>query len=142
MRVGDDQVQNVIRNGYEERVSDRGLVIRGWAPQVAILGHPAVGTFLTHCGWNSVMEGLSAGILILTWPMASDQFTNAKLVVDHLGAGIRVGEGTRVIPKPDELARVLVGSLEAKEMSDAAKEAVEGGSSEKDLDQLVKSLMS
>ncbi|GMN61697.1 hypothetical protein TIFTF001_030779 [Ficus carica] len=150
VRVSDDQVRNVIRNGYEERVSDKGLVIRGWAPQVAILGHRAVGTFLTHCGWNSVMEGLSAGIVMLTWPMASDQFTNAKLVVDHLGAGIRVGEGTRVIPEPDELARVLVGSLEpsglervrAKEMSDAAKEAVEGGSSEKDLDELVKSLMS
>ncbi|CAM8891144.1 unnamed protein product [Rhodiola kirilowii] len=134
---------------YEEHVAGRGLVIRGWAPQVPILNHPAVGSFLTHCGWNSVLEGLSAGVVMLTWPMGADQFTNAKLLVDQAGVGIRVGESTRIIPKVDELAAVLLPQsldptrMERKracEFRSAAKAAVKGGSSERDVDDLVKQL--
>jgi hypothetical protein len=43
-------------------VSDsRGFIIRGWAPQTLILNHPALGGFMMHCGWNSVLEAVSAG---------------------------------------------------------------------------------
>ncbi|KAL5544865.1 hypothetical protein UlMin_008649 [Ulmus minor] len=135
-----------IPNGYEDRVKDRGLVIREWAPQLVILRHRVVGSFLTHCGWNSVLEGLASRVVLLTWPMGADQFTNAKLLVNQLQVGIRVGEGTRVIPGSGELARLLVASLEesrpekerVREIGDSAMEAVRGGSSEKDLDELVK----
>ncbi|PON36166.1 UDP-glucuronosyl/UDP-glucosyltransferase [Parasponia andersonii] len=139
-----------VSEGFEGRVGDRGLVIRGWAPQLAILSHRAVGAFLTHCGWNSVVEGLAAGVVLLTWPMGAEQYTNAELVVEQAGAGVRIGEGTRTIPDPAELARLLVGSLEgsneaervrAKELSRAAMEGVvQGGSSDMDLDDLVKRL--
>jgi hypothetical protein len=137
----DDQEQ-----GFEDRVEGRGLVIKGWAPQVAILNHRAVGAFLTHCGWNSVLEGLVAGVVMLTWPMGAEQFTNASLLVEQLGVGIRAGEGTQNIPDSKELAQLLVSSIDgtrpqsvrAKELSDAALGAVKGGSSDKDLDDLVK----
>ena len=129
-------------------MGDRGLVIKGWAPQVAILRHRAVGSFLTHCGWNSVLEGLISGVVMLTWPMGADQFTNALLLVDQLGVAIRAGEGTQNIPDSYELARLLVLSLDriksqnirTKELSDAALSAVKGGSSNKDLDELIKQL--
>ncbi|KAJ6387830.1 hypothetical protein OIU77_026404 [Salix suchowensis] len=46
--------------GFEERIeySKRGLLVRKWAPQVEILSHKSVSTFLSHCGWNSVLESL------------------------------------------------------------------------------------
>ena len=145
-RVPDDQ--GSILNWFKDRVGDRGLVIKGWAPQVAILRHRAVGSFLTHCGWNSVLEGLISGVVMLTWPMGADQFTNALLLVDQLGVAIRAGEGTQNIPDSYELARLLVLSLDriksqnirTKELSDAALSAVKGGSSNKDLDELIKQL--
>nr|XP_023915069.1 UDP-glycosyltransferase 89B1-like [Quercus suber] len=145
-RVPDDQ--DSILDGFRDRVGDRGLVIKGWAPQVAILRHRAVGSFLTHCGWNSVLEGLISRVVMLTWPMGADQFTNALLLVDQLGVAIRAGEGTQNIPDSNELARLLVLSLDrikrqnvrAKELSNAALSAVKGGSSDKDLDELIKQL--
>ncbi|KAJ7956524.1 UDP-glycosyltransferase [Quillaja saponaria] len=145
--VGDDH--GVIPDGFEDRVGGRGFVIRGWAPQVSILRHRAVGGFMTHCGWNSVLEGLSAGAVMLTWPMGADQYTNAKLLVDQLGVAIRGGEGTENIPESSELAQKFVDSVDAirpervraRELRDAALGSVKGGgSSNKELDELVKQL--
>ncbi|KAF5468859.1 hypothetical protein F2P56_012972 [Juglans regia] len=125
-----------------------GFVIRGWAPQVTILSHRAVGVFLTHCGWNSVLEGITAGVVMLTWPMGADQYSNAKLLVDELGVAIRACEGTQNIPTSAELARLLASSVDetrperllAKELSAAAVSAVNGGSSDTNLDEFIKQL--
>ncbi|KAF5730221.1 hypothetical protein HS088_TW20G00593 [Tripterygium wilfordii] len=147
-QVTDDY--NTILKGLEERVEKgRGFVIKGWAPQLAILRHKAVGAFLTNCGWNSALEGLMTGVLLLTWPMFADQYTNAELVIDQLGLGIRVAEGERKLPEPSELARILDESMKeenipervkAREIKEAAVKALKGGSSDKYLDDLVKNL--
>nr|POE52871.1 udp-glycosyltransferase 89b2 [Quercus suber] len=77
-----------------------------------------------------------------------DQFTNAKLLVDQLGVGIRAGENIENIPEPSQLAHLLVESVSAtrlervrvKELSDAALGSIKGGSSDKDLDEFVERL--
>lgn len=139
----------VIPNGFEDRMAGRGKVIRGWAPQLLILKHRAVGSFMTHCGWNSVLEGLNAGVVMLTWPMGADQFSNATLLVDQLKVSISVCEGCGTVPDSIELGRLVFDSMSenriervrAMELSKASTHAVkEGGSSFKDLDRLVKDL--
>nr|KYP45093.1 Anthocyanin 3'-O-beta-glucosyltransferase [Cajanus cajan] len=77
--------------GFERRTEGRGVIIWGWAPQVLILEHPGVGAFVTHCGWNSTLEAVSAGVPMVTWPVAAEQFYNHKFVTQILQIGIPVG---------------------------------------------------
>ncbi|XP_023642898.1 UDP-glycosyltransferase 89B1 [Capsella rubella] len=149
--VEKDSPRGNILDGFDDRVAGRGLVIRGWAPQVAVLRHRAVGAFLTHCGWNSVMEAVVAGVLMLTWPMRADQYTDASLVVDELKVGVRACEGPDTVPDPDELARVFADSvtgkqterIKAAELRKAALDAIqERGSSVKDLDGFIQHVVS
>ncbi|GLJ51718.1 hypothetical protein SUGI_1099150 [Cryptomeria japonica] len=71
----------VLPHGFLERIGDRGLTV-GWVPQVKVLSHPSIGAFLTHGGWNSVMESISFGIPMLGWPYFADQFLNCRFVKD------------------------------------------------------------
>ncbi|CAH9140177.1 unnamed protein product [Cuscuta epithymum] len=139
-----------IPTGFRERVGPRGLVIQGWAPQVLILKHRSIAAFLTHCGWNSTLEGIVAGAPLLTWPMGADQYVNADLLVDEFKVGMRASEGQEMVPDSDELARLLSkavkeGGGEAKvralELKHAALDAiVEGGDSFNNLENFVKHL--
>ena len=137
-------------DGFEHRVSERGKVIKGWAPQVPILSHRAVGGFLSHCGWNSVMEAVACGAMILGWPMEADQYVNATHLVDHLGAAVRVCEGTDAVPDPAELGRKIAEAMgeespqrrRARELKDQALAALlPGGTSSRDLEALVQELL-
>ncbi|PON31764.1 UDP-glucuronosyl/UDP-glucosyltransferase [Parasponia andersonii] len=137
-------------DGFEERTKERGMVIRGWAPQVLILSHPAVGVFLTHCGWNSTLEGVCAGVPMVTWPLFADQFLNEKLVAQVLNIAITLGSEDPLIWGEEEdvgvkvkretiknaLEKVLDEGEEskdrmerAKKLGELAKRAVEEGGS-------------
>ncbi|KAJ0241833.1 UDP-glycosyltransferase 73B5 [Hirschfeldia incana] len=138
--------------GFEERTKGKGLIIRGWAPQVLILDHKAVGGFVTHCGWNSAMEGIDAGLPMVTWPMGAEQFYNEKLLSKVLKTGVNVG-ATELVKKGKLISReevekavreVIVGEeaeerrKRAKKLSKMAKQAVEeGGSSYNDLNKFM-----
>ncbi|XP_054810260.1 UDP-glycosyltransferase 89A2-like [Prosopis cineraria] len=140
----------MVPDGFEDRVKGRGFVVKGWAPQLAILSHRAVGGFLSHCGWNSVLEAMVAGVMILGWPMDADQFVNAKLLVEDKGVAATVCEGADSVPDPDELGRVIRMSMgvdspekeRAKQLSREALGSVTGeGRSSKELDDLVEALI-
>ncbi|KAL6644620.1 hypothetical protein ACP70R_016228 [Stipagrostis hirtigluma subsp. patula] len=138
-----------VPEGFEAATASRGAVIRGWAPQVEILRHRAVGWFLTHCGWNSVLEAAAAGVAMLTWPMGADQFTDAWLL-EQAGVAVPVAEGAETVPDAGRMASTIASAIgkegsavreRAMELGRKAAAAVaEGGSSRRDLDELVQML--
>ncbi|KAI8532769.1 hypothetical protein RHMOL_Rhmol11G0239900 [Rhododendron molle] len=155
----ENESEEWLPEGFEERMKDKGLIIRGWAPQVLILEHDAVGGFVTHCGWNSSSEGVSAGVPMVTWPLFAEQFYNEKLVTEILMIGVTVGalkwnifmgsSGVMSEQIGKAVRRVMVGKYaedmrnRAKEFKEMAKKAVEeGGSSHTNLSDLIHELSS
>ncbi|KAL1199288.1 UDP-glycosyltransferase 73C7 [Cardamine amara subsp. amara] len=158
-----DLTKWIQETGFEERIKDRGLVIKGWAPQVFILSHPSIGGFLTHCGWNSTLEGISAGVPLLTWPLFAEQFLNEKLVVQILKVGLKIGVEKSMIYGQEEEIGVMVSResvrkavdelmgdckeaqerrRRVKELSDLANKALEkGGSSNSNIRLLIEDIV-
>jgi hypothetical protein len=145
-------------DGWNVRVGRRGLVVQDWVDQRSILAHPATGGFLSHCGWNSVLESLSMGVPLLTWPMLSfsDQPLNAKFIAVGCGAGLMIPQrevgGEKIVTVGRDVicdgVKELMGGekgREARERAQAlgrlARHAVEtGGSSVTKLDELIEQL--
>ncbi|KAF0894834.1 hypothetical protein E2562_003718 [Oryza meyeriana var. granulata] len=78
--------------GFVERTKEVGLLVPSWAPQTKVLAHQATGGFLTHCGWNSVLESLVHGVPMVAWPLFAEQRQNAVMLTEGVGAAIRVPE--------------------------------------------------
>ncbi|KAF8769688.1 hypothetical protein HU200_006294 [Digitaria exilis] len=143
----------------ESRTAGRGHVARGWVPQLAVLSHLAVGGFVTHCGWNSLLVSIAHGVPVVTWPHFADQFINEQLAVDVLGVGVRVGVTSPVMLFGDEavvvaredvakvVSALMGGGMEADERRKKAREygekarraMEEGGSSYGNLTRLIES---
>ncbi|WMV52095.1 hypothetical protein MTR67_045480 [Solanum verrucosum] len=155
-----DEFKNwLVEEDFEERVKGQGLLIHGWAPQVLILSHPSIGAFLTHCGWNSSLEGITAGVAMITWPMFAEQFINERLIVNVIKTGVKAGTESPVMfgeeeklgkqVSKDDIKKVIEEVMgeemegemrrkRAKELGEKAKRAMEeGGSSYLNLTQLI-----
>ncbi|KAK3150849.1 hypothetical protein QOZ80_3AG0238580 [Eleusine coracana subsp. coracana] len=126
--------------------SGRGMVVRGWAPQVAVLRHAAVAAFVTHCGWGAVTEAAAAGVPVLAWPVFAEQFYNEALVVGVAGTGASVGAQRGYVWGAEAAGGVVVGKeavaervraavadgalrRRAEEVGELARRAVEDGGS-------------
>lgn len=122
---------------------ERGLVVT-WSPQLEVLAHPAVGCFVTHCGWNSTMEALGAGVPMVAMPQWSDQTMNAKYIEDVWRVGVRVRPDGRGVVRKEELERCVREVMEGERSLDYIRNAAgwkekarsamsEGGSSNKNV---------
>ncbi|XP_057957460.1 anthocyanidin 3-O-glucosyltransferase 2-like [Malania oleifera] len=148
-------LEELLPEGFLERTVGIGKII-GWAPQVAVLAHKAVGGFMSHCGWNSILESVWWGVPVATWPMYAEQHLNAFEMLKELGLGVEIimdykrdgHEGDLVSAKQIEMGirGVMEGDGEmrkkVKDMSEKAQEAImEGGSSHTSLGHFVEQVM-
>ncbi|XP_020215414.2 UDP-glucose flavonoid 3-O-glucosyltransferase 7-like [Cajanus cajan] len=161
---GNEEEETWLPEGFKERMREkkRGMLIKGWAPQPLILNHGAVGGFVTHCGWNSVAEAISAGVPMITMPGFGDHYYTEKLITEVHGFGVEVGaaewtlspyEGKKSVVSGERIEKAVRRLMDggegegirkkAKEMKYKAWKAVnEGGSSHNSLLDLVQHLKS
>ncbi|KAL6660834.1 hypothetical protein ACP70R_000218 [Stipagrostis hirtigluma subsp. patula] len=130
---------------FAAEMAGRGRVA-GWCPQEQVLRHPAVGCFLTHCGWNSTCESLAAGVPMVCWPGFADQFTNCKYACEVWGAGVRLDAEVRreqvAMHVREAMANAEMRASVARWKAEAEAAACPGGSSYENLQSMVRALSS
>ncbi|BBN07878.1 protein MpUGT16 [Marchantia polymorpha subsp. ruderalis] len=146
--VQTDDVFSVIPADCIERTKGRGMFVQRWAPQMKVLAHPSTGGFLSHFGFNSMMESVCLGVPLLAWPLFAEQKLTARWAVDEAKIALEVGRGPGDFVDRKEVersVRTLFDSEEGRavkkrvsELKEMAKEAAaENGSSWKNLKLLV-----
>nr|AGU14121.1 UDP-glycosyltransferase [Cicer arietinum] len=133
--------EDVLPVGFLKRTAEMGIVC-GWVPQVKVLAHKAVGGFVSHCGWNSILESLWYGVPIATWPIYAEQQMNAFQMVKELGLAVEIRmdyrRGGDLVVQAEEvengISTLMNGSDEirrkVKDMSEKCRVALmENGSS-------------
>ncbi|GAA0139595.1 glycosyltransferase [Lithospermum erythrorhizon] len=100
------ELEDVLPEGFLDRIKGRGFIEEGWAPQAKILKHPSTGGFLSHCGWGSLLESITFGVPVIAVPMQYDQPMNAKLVVE-IGVGMEVEKGVNGWREGGEIGRII-----------------------------------
>ncbi|MCD7457115.1 hypothetical protein HAX54_034248 [Datura stramonium] len=98
--------QDALPEGFLERVGERGLVMEGWAPQATILQHTSIGGFVSHCGWNSIMESMKFGVPIIAMPMQIDQPTNSRLL-EYIGMGMEAVRDENGELQSEQIAKAI-----------------------------------
>ncbi|GFQ01834.1 UDP-glycosyltransferase 78d2 [Phtheirospermum japonicum] len=87
-----DRAKESLPDGFVERTGEIGKVVP-WAPQPQVLGHKSVGAFVTHCGWNSILESIAGVVPMICRPFLGDQRLNGRMVEESWRIGVRVGGG-------------------------------------------------
>ena len=123
-------------HGFRNRIATRGRMV-GWSPQQKVLAHPSIACFISHCGWNSTIEGVRNGVPFLCWPYFADQFLNESYICDVWRTGLRMspdesGIITRdqIKSKVEELLGIKEFGVRASILKEMARKSInKGGSS-------------
>ena len=98
-------LDELLPKGFLERTKDKGFVVKQWAPQVAVLSHDSVGGFVTHCGWNSVLEAISVGVPMVAWPLYAEQRFNRMFLVEEMKVALGLKEMEDGLVRAEELEK-------------------------------------
>ncbi|XP_044506899.1 UDP-glycosyltransferase 72E1-like [Mangifera indica] len=118
--------QDYLPEGFLTRTQKVGLVVPMWAPQSEILEHSSVGGFLSHCGWNSVVESITNEVAIIGWPLYAEQKMNATMLTEEMGVAVKSKElACQSIVGREEIERMVRKVLVDKESHGLKKKVKE-----------------
>ncbi|KAF7147561.1 hypothetical protein RHSIM_Rhsim03G0193700 [Rhododendron simsii] len=129
LALPDPDLGSLLPDGFLDRTKERGMVVQSWAPQVAVLQHDSVGGFVTHCGWNSALEAVCAGVPMVAWPLYAEQRLNRVLLVKEMKLALWMNESESGFVTAEEVEKrvtELMDSEEGKAVRDRVKAASEG----------------
>lgn len=137
----------ILPEEFLEEINNRGFMA-SWCPQDQVLSHPSVGVFLTHCGWNSMMESVCAGVPVISWPFFAEQQTNCRYACTSWGIGMEVNADV----KRDEIVALLKEMMDGHNGKQMKQKALQwkwkaeevtdvGGSSYNDFNRFVEKLL-
>ncbi|EXB66639.1 Hydroquinone glucosyltransferase [Morus notabilis] len=112
-------------DGFLGRTRDRGLVVHSWAPQAQILSHSSIGGFLTHCGWNSILESMVNGVPMIVWPLFAEQRMNAFMLTEDIKVALRPKASENGVVEREEIARVIKALMEGGEDREKLRKRIE-----------------
>lgn len=125
----DVDLDSLLPEGFMERTRDRGLVVKSFAPQVAVLNKDSIGGFVTHCGWNSVLEAVVAGVPMIAWPLYAEQHLNRNILVEDMKMAIPVeqmeGDGFVSGTELEKRVRELMESEKGEELREKSRKMKE-----------------
>ncbi|KNA08530.1 hypothetical protein SOVF_161400 [Spinacia oleracea] len=115
---------NKLPKGFQEEVSrtQRGMIVT-WCNQLEVLAHEATACFVTHCGWNSTLEGLSLGVPMVGVPQWSDQLPDAKFIEEVWEVGVWAKEDDRGVVRRENLRECLKEIMEGKRSEEIRENA-------------------
>ncbi|XP_028072461.1 7-deoxyloganetin glucosyltransferase-like [Camellia sinensis] len=115
--VGDSAI---LPPNFVSETKERSL-LASWCPQEQVLNHPSVGGFLTHSGWNSTLESICSGVLMLCWPFFAEQQTNCWSRCSQWGVGMEIHSDVKR-EEVERMVRELMGGERGKEMKRKVRE--------------------
>jgi hypothetical protein len=140
--MGEDSIN--VPQEFLDQIKDRGY-ITSWCFQEQVLTHPSIGAFLTHCGWNSSLEGISSGLPLVCWPFFAEQQTNCRYACTTWGIGMEVNHDV----KREEITTLVTEMMKGEKGKEMRKKGLEwkkkaieatglGGSSYNDFHKFIK----